>query len=388
MRRSLYPSFIELSKSSLKQNISYLRTRIGQARFCSVIKGNAYGHGIKHFVPLAEQCGIDQFAVYDASEALMALQYKSAGSGLMIMGMIDNDEIPWAIENDISFSIFDADRLEASITAAEKVGKKARIHLELETGMNRTGIEEDQINYFAEKVLVNSDRLILEGIWTHYAGSESSSNYFRVMKQYETFQNMKKRLKEKKLIPRYYHTACSAAALNYPQTIMDMARIGIAQYGLWPNTETFIYNTLNSGDELRRQNPLRFILSWKTNIRGLKKVSLGDFIGYGNQYQATRDMVTAIIPIGYSHGFSRELSNKAQVLVRRKKVPVIGLISMNCTLIDVTDVRDVSKGDEVVIIGKQGNKNITFASFSELSNQMNYELLTRLPENIPRIITR
>ncbi|KQC11993.1 MAG: alanine racemase [Candidatus Cloacimonas sp. SDB] len=388
MRKTFFPSYIELSKSALKNNINYLKSRINNAKFCSVIKGNAYGHGVKHFVPLAEKCGVDQFAVYDASEALEALKYKSSRSNLMIMGMIDNEEIEWAIKHDISFSVFDLDRFQATIAAAEKTAKKARIHLELETGMHRTGFEEHKLDIVSDLIKENADKLFLEGVWTHFAGPESSANYYRIINQYDKFIKMKKLLSSKHLIPRYYHTACSAAALNYPQTTMDLVRIGIAQYGLWPNMETFIYNTLNFGDELRKNNPLKTILSWKTQIEGLKKIELGSFIGYGNGYQATRDMVVAIIPIGYSHGFSRDLSNKANVLVNRKKVQVVGIINMNCSLIDVTDLKNIKKGDEVVIIGKQGNKQITFASFSEQSNHMNYELLTRLPENIPRVITR
>jgi len=381
MRKTLFPSYIELSKSALKNNINYLKSRINNAKLCSVVKGNAYGHGIKHFVPLAEKCGVDQFAVFDASEAVETLKYKSSKSDLMIMGMIDNEEIEWAIKHNISFSVFDLDRFQATISAAKSTAEKARIHLELETGMHRTGFEEQKLDIVADLFKHNADKLILEGVWTHFAGPESSANYYRIINQYDKFI-------KKHLIPRYYHTACSAAALNYPQTTMDLVRIGIAQYGLWPNMETFIYNTLNFGDELRKNNPLKTILSWKTQIEGLKKIELGSFIGYGNGYQATRDMVVAIIPIGYSHGFSRDLSNKANVLVNRKKVQVVGIINMNCSLIDVTDLKNIKKGDEVVIIGKQGNKQITFASFSELSNHMNYELLTRLPENIPRVITR
>ena len=388
MRRKLYPSYIELSKSALKKNINYLKTRINQARFCSVIKGNAYGHGIKYFVPLAEQCGVDYFAVYDASEALEALKYKSKTSDLMIMGMIDNQEIGWALENNIAFSVFDLDRFQSAIRIAQEIGVKARIHLELETGMNRTGFEEEQLSSVIDLYLKNADHIILEGIWTHFAGAESNSNYYRVMNQYEKFMKMKDILKTKQIIPRYYHSACSAAALNYPQTTMDLVRIGIAHYGLWPNRETYIYNTLSSEEDMKSKDPLKFILSWKSCVRGLKNIKLGNFIGYGNGYQAIRDMQVAIIPVGYSHGFSRELSNKAQVLVKGKKVQVVGIINMNCSLIDVTDVKDVRKGDEVVIIGKQGKKKISFASFSEQSNHMNYELLTRLPENIPRIITR
>jgi alanine racemase len=165
---------------------------------------------------------------------------------------------------------------------------------------------------------------------------------------------------------------------------MDMVRIGIAQYGFWPSQETYMYNFKNL--EENQKNPLKRLISWKSKVMSLKKVKMGDFIGYGTSFMASRDMTIALVPIGYSHGFSRNLSNLGKVLIQGKIVPVVGTVTMNSISVDITDVKEVKKGDEVVIIGRQKRNEITVASFGESTQQVNYELLTRLPQDIPRKI--
>src|SRR5690606_19021752 len=180
------------------------------------------------------------------------------------------------------------------------------------------------------------------------------------------------------------HTACSAASLSYPETVMDLVRIGIAQYGFWPSQETYMSKFKQL--EPNRKNPLKRLITWKSSVMSLKKVEMGKFIGYGNSFMASRPMKIALVPVGYSHGFSRILSNGGKVLIHGKFVPVVGTVTMNSIAVDVTDLQKVNKGDEVIIIGKQKKSEITVASFGESIQQLNYELLTRLPQDIPRRI--
>jgi alanine racemase len=381
----IYSSYIELDRKALQKNIRYLKKRIGDAKFCSVIKGDAYGHGIRHFLPVAEDCGVDYFAVGDAREAKWALKAKKPDTQIMIMAMIDNDQLEWAVENDISFFVFEMDRLNHAIGAANKVGKPARIHIEVETGMNRTGFEKDELGKVRLAVLNHPQELFVEGLCTHYAGAESVANYLRIMDQFNTFEKRVKWFAKQGIVPRYKHTACSAAALTYPRTIMDMVRFGIACYGFWPSKETRMYNLL-SDDTKFTVDPLRRVLSWKSRVMSVKPVSKGKFIGYGTSHMAYKDLKVAVIPVGYSQGYSRGLSNLGHVLIRNRKAPVMGMVTMNMFTVDVTHIPDVAKGDEVVLIGKQGKHEITVASFAELSNYVNYELLTRLPPDIPRIV--
>lgn len=377
-------SVIELSKSSLKNNVEFLRNIIGNdIKFSSVVKGNAYGHGIEKFVPIAEEAGVDHFSVFSGDEASRVFSAANKNPDIMVMGWLDNEEMSWAIENGISFWIFEGERLDKALELSKKYEKPAKIHLEVETGMNRTGLSEKGRKYAFHKVKDYIRHFELEGLCTHYAGSESVANYLRVTRQINRFNKIYKNLINNGLHPKYRHTACSAAALNYPKTRMDMVRIGISQYGFWPSAETFIQYI---HDKPHRVDPLERVISWKSNIMSIKRVKEGEFISYGTTYLAQEEKLIAIIPVGYSHGFSRGLSNQGRVLIHGQRVSVIGMVNMNMLIADVTSIPDVKLDDEVVIIGKQGNLEITVASFSEISSQVNYELLARLPERTKRVV--
>lgn len=378
-------SVIELSKTALKRNVEFLKNVIGnEIRFSSVVKGNAYGHGIEKFVPIAEEAGIDHFSVFSGDEACRVYKAARQNPEIMIMGWVDNEEMSWAIENGVSFWIFEGERLDKALELAKQLKKPAKIHLEVETGMNRTGLSEKGRKYAFRKVRDYAAHFDLEGLCTHYAGSESVANHLRVSRQINKFNKIYKTLKNNDLEPKYRHTACSAAALNYPKTRMDMVRIGISQYGFWPSAETFIQYIHGKEDRL---DPLDRVISWKSRIMSVKRVKEGEFISYGTTYLAQEEKLIAVIPVGYSHGFSRGLSNQGRVLIRGQRVSVIGMVNMNMLIVDATSIPDVELDDEVVIIGKQGNLEITVASFTEISNQVNYELLARLPERTRRVVT-
>jgi len=377
-------SVIELSGTALKRNIHFLRELIGpEVKFSSVVKGNAYGHGIEKFIPIAEMAGINHFSVFSGDEACRVYEASSGKSEIMIMGWLENEEIEWAIEKGISFWIFEVERLDIALDIAKRLNKKAKIHIEVETGMNRTGLQGKSLIYALNKLKSHPNELAFEGLCTHYAGSESVANYLRVTRQINKFNKIYKSIIKLGLEPTYRHTACSAAALNYPKTRMDMVRIGIAQYGFWPSAETFIQYIQNKPN---REDPLDRVISWKSHIMSLKKVPEGEFISYGTTYLAQEEKLIAIIPVGYSHGYSRGLSNLGRVLIRGISVSVVGMVNMNMLIVDVTSVPDVEVNDEVVLVGKQGNLEITVASFSEITNQVNYELLARLPERTKRIV--
>jgi len=382
-----YPSHIELSKSAFDQNIRFLRDYIGpDTVFCSVIKGNAYGHGIEEFVPLAEDCNIRHFAVFSADEAQKACNAKKeTDSHVMIMGMIENNDLDWAISRGISYYIFELDRLKVSVRRAKELGKKARIHLHLETGMNRLGLDNSRLREAIKIIRENRDHISVDGICTHYAGAESVSNHVRVTRQIENFKKYCSGLREAGIETRFRHTACSSAALNYPETIMDMVRIGISQYGFWPNRETYMNFVKNHSDiEQEHKDPLKRIMSWKSKVMSTKVVEAGEFIGYGTTYQTSRKQKIATVPIGYSHGFGRNLTNVGIVLINGHRAPVAGLVNMSLLTIDVTDIPSAQKGDEVIIIGEQGDREMTVASFSEMRNFLNYEVLVQIPSSLPR----
>lgn len=384
-------SVIELSRGALKRNFRFMRKRLGPHPTIScVIKGNAYGHGIESFLPMAEECGIGHFSVYSASEAVRAVASSCRDcTHVMVMGHIEGEAIPWAVEHGVSFYIFDLGRLEEARKAASRIGKPALVHLEVETGLNRTGLGDGDLDRALEVLAANRDLLRLSGVCTHYAGAESVNNYLRIQEQKRRYEQALERVGAAGLEPGLRHTACSAAALTYPETVMDMVRTGIAMYGFWPSEQTkmhYIRNCCQTPSQ-RRANPLRRVMRWKSSIMSLKEVKAGEFIGYGTSCLATRKRVLASVPVGYYHGFARSLSNLGYVLVHGRRANVAGLVNMNALLVDVTDMNGkVRKGDEVVLIGRQKRSHISVSSFSDMTRNPNYEVLTRIPACIPRVV--
>jgi alanine racemase len=376
-------SIIEINKSALDANLKFIRKQIGNIKLSCVVKGNAYGHGIEEYVPIAEQLGVNHFAVYSADEAERIHSIKHPETEIMIMGSVDDAALAWAIENGIECWIFELDRLEKAIELAGNLDKKALIHIELETGMNRTGFKAKNLEKAAELILKNSNRVEIVGICTHFAGAESISNYYRIKVQIEVYNQLVAHLNDLNIKAKYYHTCCSAASLRFPEMMLDMVRIGILQFGFWPSQETFIEFTRNQNT---KTDPLKRLITWKSAVMSIKEVNSGDYIGYGTSFLAQRDMTIGICPVGYSHGFSRSLGNQGRAVVNGTRVSVIGTVNMNCIALDLSEV-SAEKGDEVLLIGSDGKAEISVASFSEFSNQLNYELLTRLPLNIPRIVT-
>ena len=378
----LHTSYIELSKEALNNNIGFLKKRIGShARYSMVVKANAYGHGIEQLLPLVEDCGVDHYAVFSVAEAMRVHEIKKESCELMIMGFIDDDYLEWAIERDVSFYVFTLERLRRVIEVSQKTNKPARIHIELETGMYRTGFCEDQLEEVSALLKKHSSKLVLEGICSHMAGAESIVNYRRMLEQIDAFNKLCNWFHAEGFQPGYRHLACSAGVLNYPDSVMDMARVGIASYGFWPSEEMKMMHLKEVGFD---ENPLQRVLSWKSVIMSVNNVPKGKYVSYGKSFMTNRKSKIATVPVGYGYGFSRTLSNNGHVLVGGKRVRVIGSVNMNMAVLDVTDIENVKAGDSVVLIGEQGDESISVESFSDMNNSMNYELLTRLPHHIPR----
>lgn len=379
-----HSSRIYLKQSVLKANFSFLRKKVGaDVRISSVVKANAYGHCIEIFVPMAEKCGISHFSVASAFEAETVLSVCEPKSKIMIMGILYDEDIPWAIENGIEFYVFNYERLGIALKAAKKVGKPAFIHIEVETGANRTGMNAREFGKTLTFLKKHKEHVVFEGLCTHFGGAESLSNQFKIDTQKKRYKDFLKECRAKKIQPNYRHIASSAAALAMKDTVYDMVRVGVAQYGFWPSPDIY-YLHLQEVGKTADGNALKRIFSWKTDIMDIRAVDAGEFIGYGTAFQATQDMKVAVMPLGYSNGYPRALSNRGQVLIGGKKAPIVGLINMNLFMVDVSHIKDVSVGDEVVLVGRQGNNVINITSFTNFTQLLNNEMLSRLPSAIPR----
>jgi len=376
-------SLITLNGKSVKSNIRFLKRKLGEnVKISSVVKANAYGHGIEQIVPLFEKEGIDHFAVFDYNEALRVSRSLSETKTIMIMGWIPDDKLKEAIRKGFEFFVFNIERLEKASRYARQLQDKAKIHLEVETGMNRSGLNHAELLDAISIIQHNKECFEVMGFCTHLAGPDSISNHLRIQNQLKKYKKMLSVLESKGIHPKYRHVANSAAAFVYPKTRMDMVRIGIMQYGFWPSVETFIHYISR---EKNKEDPLNRILGWQSKIMSIKKIKTGEFIGYGISFLAQSDIKTALIPIGYASGYSRSLSNKGRVLIRGQRCSVIGIVNMNMIIADISNVSDAEVGDEVVIIGKQKDMEIKVSAFSDISDQLNYEVLTHLSERIERI---
>jgi alanine racemase len=367
-------------------NVSFIKSRINKhVELCSVIKGNAYGHGIETFVPMALKAGINSFAVYSSDEAIRVKPLIPNDARLIVMGAADGAALQWCIENKIEFYVFNFTRLSDTIRISKQLGTKARIHIEIETGMFRTGFSELEIKKLIEIISSNQDYIEFSGLCTHFAGAELSANIQRINSQIELFLKIKKLFSASGCEPKITHACCSAAMMKLENMHFDLVRIGILQYGYWPSREMEIeYKVLHP----EFPNPLKRIIEWKSKVMSITNVPEGSWIGYGESFAAQHKMKIAVVPVGYAHGYARSLSNVGQVLIGGNKVPVLGMVNMNCISVDVTLVNDIKVNDDVVLIGKQGDEEISVASFSERSEQLNYELLTRLPASIPRTLAK
>ena len=381
-----YTSYIEISESAIKNNLKFIQNYIGEnVILSSVVKGNAYGHGIELYCPLAYKHGIRHFSVSDSGEAYDVLNVlPDHDISIMIMGMIDNQQLDWAIENNIEFYVFEQSRLRAAVDAAKKMKKPALVHIEIETGMNRTGFVQKDLVEVLRFIERNREFITVKGFCTHLAGAESIANYKRIKDQQKRYKRTIQNLEKQNWPIPMQHIASSAATIRYPKTQLNMVRVGILQYGFFPTQEIMVHYLTKLKNYV---NPLKRIISWKAQVMDVKTIKPGEFVGYGTSYFTNQTTHIAIVPVGYSSGYNRSLSNTGKVLIRGKRLDVIGTVNMNMMAIDITEAPEVERGDEVVLIGKQGEQEISVSSFSDFSQTINYELLTRLPHNIPRIIT-
>lgn len=337
-------------------------------------------------MPIAEKCGVNHFSVASRFEAEEVMSVCSKASRIMTMGIIYEEDIPWAIENDIEFFVYNIERLPKTLAAAKKVGKAAKVHIEVETGANRTGLPQKDFLKVLTFLKKNSEHIIFEGLCTHFGGAESISNQFKIDMQHKWYKAFLKQCSDKKILPNIRHIACSAAALATEDTVYDMVRIGVAQYGFWPSPDIYFAHLHETNK--KSDNSLKRIFTWKTDIMDILDVEQGEFIGYGTSFQATHRMTIAVMPLGYSNGYPRALSNRGFVLIHGKKAPFVGLINMNLFMVDITHIKEAELGDEVVLIGRQNNNVINVTGFTNSTQLLNNEMLSRLSAGIPRTVAR
>ncbi len=379
-----YNTWVELSRSKYFDNLDFLKENTSpETRTSLLLKANAYGHGWREMYLLAREWGADNFCVFSLDEAIN-LRDKGRDFEILTLGPLGFKDLEEAINNNIIMGVYDVDTINLLNEAAHCCQTNARIHLNMETGFTRQGVDKLEL----EKILnciKNKPLISLEGVYTHFSTADDPFDQSYLNHQIECFEQMVSLIKKNGLKKIALHAANSAAMLARADIQMNMTRIGIMQYGLWPSSESreyFLKNKQNhnSGDAV---SP---VLSWKTKVVQIKILHSDTLVGYGGTYKAKKGSTVAVLPVGYADGFDRGLSNRGNVLIKGHRAPIIGRISMNLTVVDVTGIPGVNVGEEVVLIGVQGSEEISADEVSELIETINYEVVTRISPRIPKII--
>ncbi len=370
-------SWVEISESAIAHNITSVKKLLAQGtELTAVVKSNAYGHGLLEIVEMAYRQGVTRFAVDSLDEAL-AIRSKYADVWILVMGFINPQRLNEAVEAEVSFVAY-SDLYLKELKKLDQ--RKAKVHLKIETGTMRQGLCGEDLYEYAEK-LKNISNVVIEGMYTHFANIEDTTDHSFALKQLERFDNEIKELKARGIDPRIKHAACSAAIILLYKTHFDIARLGISLYGFWSSKETRAVSQQKNPDFM-----LKSALTWKTRIAQIKNVKAGTAVSYGLTEAVARDSRLAVLPTGYWDGYDRGLSSVGHVLVRGVRCKIIGRICMNMMVVDVTDSPEAHENDEVVLLGRQSNDEITADSMAAKINTINYEIVTRINPQIKRIV--
>jgi alanine racemase len=258
-------------------------------------------------------------------------------------------------------------------------GETLNIHLKVDTGLARMGFTDDEFASVLPRI-VEQKNVVIEGVWTHLADAENPASY-HTNTQIERFKKIKNVCSEHAIHP-LFHVGASAATMLFAASHEDLVRVGVSMYGMWPSDET--RESVENSD-VASNFTLKPAFSYKTMLVQTKKLSQGALVGYGCTYRVRKDTVLGVVPVGYAEGLPRLLSNNGHMLLRGKKVPIIGNVCMNMTMLDITGVTEAKVGDEVVIIGTMGEEVITPEDHAKWTNTINYEVTTRISERVPRV---
>jgi alanine racemase len=371
-------TWVEISGSNLTHNIKTFRQLAGAGRvLCPAIKANAYGHGLKECAPVMVGAGADWLGVNALFEAL---ELRTAGIKVpvYIMGYIALDELQTAVENGFHFVVYNAETLHRLAQITSKLKLPALTHLKVETGIHRQGVFREDLAEIL-KIYRDNPLVKMEGISTHFANIEDTTDHSYAQRQLQDFQQNVDEIRAGGFNPKYIHAANTAATILFPKTYFTMVRTGIGNYGLWPSVETFI-----SAQHEGKNVALKPVMTWKTSVAQVKKVPADSFVGYGCTYKTRHDSLIAILPVGYYEGYDRGLSNHAYVLLHGKRAPVRGRVCMNMIMVEVTDIPNVRIEDEAVLLGRQGGEAISAEQMAQWLGTINYEVTTRIAGHLER----
>ncbi len=374
-------NWVEIDAAALRHNLQGFRQAIGTGVILGgVVKSNAYGHGMLETARIATDGEADWLCVNNIDEA-RTLRAAGHRQEILIMGYVPLAALDDVVHQGLRPVVYNLETIERLDELGVEHERPVPLHLKVETGTNRQGILESDVPRFAERIRA-ARGVTLEGLSTHFANIEDTTNHEYAEHQIETFDRITEAFRAAGCAPKLRHSACSAATLLFSRTHLDLVRLGISMYGLWPSKETRL-SCVERGKELV---DLRPALTWKTRVAQVKEVAEGTFVGYGCSWKSTRPTRLAVLPVGYAEGYDRGLSNVAHVLVGGRRAPIRGRVCMNICLADVTDVPGVGLEDEVVLLGSQGDESITAEQMAAWAGTIGYEIVARIHPRLPRVV--
>ena len=368
------PTWAEIDLAALAHNFHVIKDQIGpDTKILAAVKANAYGHGAVECARRLESEGADWFGLALPEEGIELRQAGITRPILCLGGFWPGQEES-LLEHQLTPVVYRLDLIESLNRAAQNANKTAAVHVKIDTGMGRLGVRADALDDFCIP-LAKFKNIRVEGLMTHLAAADDESKQEFTDHQLSKFESAIAAFRERGFQPKLVHAANSAAAFANPGARGNMVRPGGALYG-------FTRDVLPSNIETPALRP---VMSVHSRVMLLKKVPRGEYLGYGCTFQTQRDSLIATIPIGYDDGYRRALSNKGQVIVRGQFAPVVGRVSMDLTLVDVTEAPNVSLDDHVTLLGQDGESSITAEDLGELAETISYEITCGISNRVPRI---
>lgn len=369
--RSEARAWVEVNLGNLAYNIRSLKEKIGPGvKLLPLLKANAYGCGIGVVGKIAAENGADWLGVELVEEALVMRQAKISAP-ILAVGPVAAWQAEVIVKNDLRITVRDVETLNAISACAGAVRKVMPIHIELDTGLRRLGFQAEEALIFVQQI-EKTPNVKLEGVWTHFASSDDQDPSF-TRHQFEKYQAFIRALNERGIEVPIRHAANSAALIQYPEMRLNMSRCGETVYGLVPRRD------------LAQSLGLKPVVEWKTRLVWIQSVAKGVSVGYGRSWVAERDSRIGTISLGYADGYRRSFANRAHALVRGMVAPVIGKLSMQTTMVDLTDIPESRLNDEVVVMGQQGGRCVTAYDLAEIAGTGEFEILVDISDRVPRV---
>ncbi len=373
------PAWAEISASAIAHNVRVIKELLGDTKLCAVVKANGYGHGAQLTAKAVLAGGADSIAVAIVDEGI-ELRGSGVSAPILLLAEIPPDTILDALTHSLTLTIGSLEGARAAVASAEQLGGIHRVHLKIDTGMHRMGVEPAQVDEVVD-VLLASSRIDLEGIYTHFSVADGSSAESRsfTRHQIEVFDEVLDALEARGVRPRIVHLANSAGALAYPSARRTMARVGLALYGYLP--EGWLSSELEE-----RGLYLVPALSLHAQVVAVRHLEAGERPSYGRKRALEKPGYVATVPFGYADGYPRRLFEAgAQVLINKQRYPLAGTVTMDQLLIDCGD-DEVRPGDDVVLLGRQGDEGISAEEWARLGETITWEILCGIGARVPRVL--